>query len=224
MKAGRAIVHLVFPEAFARETAYALLSSEEKSRAGRFRFEKDANHWIACRASLRSILGNAIQRPPLEVPLVFSEFGKPALAPPFQFLHFNLSHCENLALIVLSEDGPVGIDLEPSNRAPELLECESTFCHPLEIQKLPLETDERSRQLLRIWTAKEAVLKAMGTGLSHPPESTRIQFEQQPAVALSYPELPGLEFQRLHELIHRDLRTHQAFVSAPSSVKSIEII
>jgi len=224
MNAGPAFIHLVSPAAITREAAFSCLTAGEKSQAERFRFEKDANHWAACRASLRRILGEAVQVPPGEVHLVFSKFGKPSLAAPYASLHFNLSHCQDLALIVRCTDGPVGIDLEPMTRAPELIECESTFCHPLEILELPSQIEDRGRQLLRIWTAKEAILKAMGTGLSHAPESTRILFQQPHAVAICDEGFPGHGKQCLHELIHPALSSHQAFVSLPESINRIEFL
>jgi 4'-phosphopantetheinyl transferase len=224
MMPGTAIVHLIFPEMIPQEEALACLTTDEKSHAGRFRFENDATQWIACRAGLRTILGEMAGIPPLEVPLVFSEFGKPGLAPPYDALHFNLSHCPGLALVALSHDGPVGIDLEPQSRAESLLECERSFCHPQEISDLPTREDERASTLLRIWTHKEAVLKAMGTGLSHPPEKVRIIFAGSNASAISDEPLSGIENQRLHRLEDPLLRLHQAVISTPRTVSMIRFI
>lgn len=224
MTAGIVTVHIVSPAEIPLESALDCLNPDEIARAGRFRFEPDADHWMACRAHLRIILGQAIWRSPREVPLIFSEYGKPALAPPYHFLHFNLSHCHDLAVIAMSLDGPVGIDLEATGRAPDLLECEATFCHPAEILALPDERENRSCQLLRIWTAKEALLKALGTGLSHPPESVRILFGNPIGTGISERPLAGIEDQRLHEPLHARLGDYQTFVSAPSSVTRIQLI
>ena len=221
MTSGIVTVHLIFPGLVPQEAAADCLSPDERLRAARFRFHEDALQWVACRASLRRILGETVNLPPNAVPLVLSEFGKPSLPPPFDSIHFNLSHCTGLAVVALGIDGPVGIDLEKLDRAPDLLECESTFCHPEEVRNLPDETSLRSRQLLRIWTAKEAVLKALGAGLSHPPENTRIVFDEPTSYAVSDSSLPGIEIQRLHELDFPELAGYQAFVSAPDSVRWI---
>jgi 4'-phosphopantetheinyl transferase len=221
MTPGIVTVHRVFPALVSYDTAAACVTGDELSRAARFRFRKDALHWAACRAGLRKILGRILQLPPSEVPLVLSEFGKPGLAPPFDWIHFNLSHCTSLAVVAVGIDGPIGIDLEQLNRAQDLLECESTFCHPVEVRDLPIKIPRRACELLRIWTAKEAVLKALGTGLSHPPEDTRIIFEKASIRAVSDSLLPGLEIQRLHALDFPELAAHQGFVSAPESVRSI---
>lgn len=224
MTSGQLNVHLVFPEMISQEAALACLTDLEIARAARFHFQNDAVHWIACRANLRKVLGHAIHRLPQEVPLILSENGKPLLAPPCNSLHFNLSHCSDLAIIALCADGPVGIDLEPLDRAPDLLECTTTFCHPLEISELPCEARARASQLLRIWTAKEALLKALGTGLLHPPESVRILFANPVGTAISDRPLAGVENQRLHELLHARLDGYQTFVSAPTAVTRIQMI
>ena len=224
MIAGVVVIHLVDPNTVPQDHARACLTTEERSRADRFQFQKDSIHWIACRASLRTILGTVLRIPAHEVPLIYSEFGKPALSPPHQFLHFNLSHCPSLAAIALSIDGPVGIDLEATERATDLLECESTFCHPDEISKLPTEIVARSLQLLRIWTAKEAILKALGTGLSSPPQLTQIIFGKYKTIAISDQLHLNIQYQQLKSIYDPRLENYQAFVSTGCSVKAVEIV
>jgi len=224
MTPGQVIIHPVFPVRIAPDLVEACLTDDEKSRAARFHFPKDAIHWAACRAALRAILGREIGMDPRAVPLVFSEFGKPLLAPPFDGLHFNLSHCPDLALVALSLDGPVGIDLESLERASDLLECESTFCHPEEIRGLPTETNARAVQLLRIWTAKEAVLKALGTGLSHPPELVRIVFGPMEATAVSDQGLVGIENQLIQGLENPDFEGYRVAISYQKGAARGEIL
>ena len=148
MKPGELVIHLLDPDVISAESAFAILSDSEKRRAERFRSESDGLRWSSFRAQLRIILGQALKLGPLEVPLIFSEFGKPLLAPPYEGLHFNLSHCADLGLIGLCLDGPIGVDIEPQDRDADLPECESIFCHPLEIKKLPENGLERAKQLL----------------------------------------------------------------------------
>jgi 4'-phosphopantetheinyl transferase len=222
--AGVVVIHLVDPSTVFSETAQAYLTNEEKSRAARFRFPQDAIHWAACRASLRMILGKTIHLPPQDVPLNYLEFGKPILASPYNFLHFNLSHCASLAAIALSTDGPVGIDLEAKERAPELLECESTFCHPVEILRLSTESAKRSFQLLQIWTAKEAILKALGTGLSFSPVDIQTVFEDD-SVHFSADKFPSkFVNQCVKSIIDQRLTRYQSFVSYDRSSTEIKIV
>jgi 4'-phosphopantetheinyl transferase len=217
------IVHVIRPGSISPERVAACLTGEEKARAARFKFEKDAVQWSACRAGLREILGRALGLHPADVSLIFSETGKPALASPHQRLHFNLSHCDGLAVVALSENGPVGIDVEPLDRAESLLECETSFCHPDEIVALPLRREERARQLLRIWTAKEAILKALGTGLTHPPEAVTIHLEGNAGGAISDIFLEGIENFRFHPLLHPALEAFQAVLALSAADKAFEI-
>ena len=152
-----------------------MLTGDDLLRAASFRFETDRIRWLACRAGLRRILAAATGKEPADLPLVANPFGKPLLAPPFDSLHFNLSHCGNLAVLAVSRDGPVGVDIEPLERAAELLEVIDGFCHPLEVAELP-GGPAATLRLLEIWTAKEALLKALGTGFATAPESVRTMF------------------------------------------------
>jgi 4'-phosphopantetheinyl transferase len=221
MNQGQVIIHLIVPGGISRERATLILTKPEIERASRFRFENDASHWIACRAHLRLILGKELSISPQEVPLVLSEYGKPVLASPHSALFFNLSHSKDLALLALSIDGPVGVDLENNDRGSDLLGCESTFCHSQEIIELPNDPQLRAAHLLRIWTHKEALLKALGTGLSHPPEQVRICFDQPFSTAVSDRRLEGIAGQHLQNLSHPLLKEYQAAISMPTTVRSV---
>lgn len=224
MKPRLAIVHVVSPESGSLERGREFLTESEIARAASFRFPEHEEQWIGFRAGLRRILGEAIGLPPRDVPISLTALGKPVLDPPFSHLHFSLSHCRDLALIALSTDGNVGVDLEPIARARDLDGCESTFCHPDEIAELPTEPTLRRRRMLEIWTAKEAVLKSLGTGFTHPPENVRILFGTAFSKADSAGNLPGMDAQVLHRLDHPALRDHIAMLSTAASVDRIEIV
>lgn len=221
MISGQVVIHLVIPGVLSQEQVTPCLTPTEMDRASRFRFAKDAMHWKSCRAQLRMILAKETGFMPNEVPLILSEFGKPLLGAPCSSLHFNLTHSDELALIALSLDGPVGIDLEKKCRGIDLLGCESTFCHPQEIDDLSGDPQLRAIQLLQIWTHKEAVLKALGTGFSQPPEQVCIRFDTTVCQAISVPYLRGIDNQWLKTLNHPLLENYQAVVSMPTGVKSI---
>ncbi|MCW1926668.1 4'-phosphopantetheinyl transferase superfamily protein [Luteolibacter arcticus] len=214
---GTALVLVVDPALVGAEMT-ASLSAAERKQAERFRFEKDAIHWRACRAALRGALGEALGIPPATVAFEFGEFGKPALSPEWQGLHFNLSHCRDLALIALCRDGAVGVDVEPADRAASLLGCEDAFCHPEEIAALPSEEVPRAFTLMDIWTKKEALLKALGTGFSVAAPSVSVA--QPPA---SYSGDPRFRDLRLHRLTGPLLQQHLACLAAPAAVSRLEI-
>ena len=208
--AGTVIVHIVDPASVADPQRD--LRSAEQELAARFRFQKNAVHWRACRAALRRILGRALGVPTPELTLITGEFGKPALPEPFIGLHFNLSHCEDLALVVLSMEGPVGVDIEAAGRAPSLLGCEVTFCHPEEIALLPDQEGPRAAALLEIWTRKEALLKALGTGMSLAPETVSLVGKEP------HPRLAPFT---VRPLSHPLLARHVARLAVPEGVTQV---
>ncbi len=221
METGTVIVHLIHPDAVSRRDADGYLTDEDKLRAMSFRDPEHGFRWMTWRASLRRILGDAIGVQPRDVPVVFNDFGKPLLAAPFDCLYFSLSHCDDLALLALCPDGPVGIDLEPLDRAGQLSGCETTFCHQDEIDGLPADEAEACSRLLEIWTAKEAVLKAVGTGFSHPPETMRLHKDAGRWVATSAKLLPHLSDQVVTRLDHPALTGYCASISSPTRVGRI---
>ena len=145
------------------ESLRRVLSPEEIRRAQRFRVEGAARHFIAARAALRSVLGKAVGMDPAEVSFALSEHGKPNL------LHggpcFNASDSGGFVAIAVTST-EVGIDIElarPLRRRDRLAR---RICTSRELEALVRFPEElRDSQLLRLWTCKEAALKAIGTGL-----------------------------------------------------------
>ena len=231
MKPGTVTIHIIPPcpsGPVATRMDDSPLTEEEHARSAKFRSAADSIRWAHYRSALRNILSARLEIPPRKVPITISPYGKPQLAAPFEHLHFNLSHSETLALVASSTDGPVGIDLEPLTRARDLLNYQRSFCHPQEITRLrSVPRTHLAELLLEIWSYKESLLKAVGTGLYHPPEALRIQpgpAARKTMTATSDTPLPGIDQQRLHRLHHADLTEYMATLSAPPSIRRIEII
>jgi 4'-phosphopantetheinyl transferase len=153
------------------DTAWERLDDAERARAGRFVFDRDRRRWTVFRAEAKRLLAAHLGRP---LPDWREETdGKPFLAG--RPVEFNLTHGERFAALVISEHGPVGVDLEPLARGRDLLDAAAAFCHPDELAGLPVAPDARADRLIRIWTAKEAFLKALGAGLTQPPREIRLR-------------------------------------------------
>lgn len=154
-----------------------LLNDEERRRADAFHFETDRQRWTAARAALRIALGRWTGKTPDRVAITVDAQGKPHLAHSDASVHFNLSHSGNFALIALSNQGPLGIDIEPKARGVTLISCATAFLSPNELTKLGTieNREDRARHLITTWCAKEAYLKALGSGLSIPPETLSLE-------------------------------------------------
>jgi len=103
--------------------------------------------------------------------IVRGEHGKPHLPHPFDTLGFNWSHSGELALLAVGVGPPgfqLGIDVETVRPRPRALELSQRFFAADETATLAgLEGDARLAAFIRLWTVKEAVLKAHGGGLSY---------------------------------------------------------
>lgn len=121
------------------------------------------------RAPLRALLGVYLGRAADSVQLHDDRHGRPALAEPDAWLHFNWSHSGSVAVVALARDLPtLGVDVEVLReraRAGDL--ARRYFAADEATQLAALDAGERARGFLRLWTAKEAVLKGLGRGLAY---------------------------------------------------------
>ncbi|MCL2419459.1 MAG: 4'-phosphopantetheinyl transferase superfamily protein, partial [Conexibacteraceae bacterium] len=121
------------------------------------------------RDAMRAILGTYLNAPPDSIEIETTPEGKPYL--PTAELHFNLSHSRDLALVAVSKQAPVGIDLERPRhfRAPDRLArricSEREYATLVRLGHLSVAAPEAQEQLLRLWVRKEAVLKGTGEGI-----------------------------------------------------------
>ena len=142
------------------------LSPDERERANRFRQPQDRLRFVIARGMLRMILAGCVGRPPSELEFTYGERGKPQLKGNSAGIEFNVSHSEDRALFAIALNRPVGIDVEYI-RAIEVLSLAKRFFRPSEYGVLSaLDGAERLRGFFRLWTAKEAYLKATGEGLA----------------------------------------------------------
>ena len=168
----------------------ALLSPAESARAARFRFSKDRIRYIVRTAMLRQILSRYLNIAPTRMSFNYGEFGKPfldsrRLNPEIRNLHFNLSHSDDAALIAISGAGPIGIDVERI-RGNMNIDGLAAHCFTSEERSAlePLQGDAAVDLFFRLWTAKEAYVKAIGRGLSQNPQSVQISVNVDSTVTL----------------------------------------
>lgn len=110
-----------------------------------------------------------------EMTMAFAANGKPEIESPVG-IHFNLSHSGRWVVCIVDE-APVGIDIE---RIRPLTADEYGYaCTPAENEALARQRTERDRALMfcRIWTVKEAYLKATGSGLAAALTDLTVRFD-----------------------------------------------
>ncbi|MEM1172392.1 MAG: 4'-phosphopantetheinyl transferase superfamily protein [Cyanobacteria bacterium P01_H01_bin.35] len=142
-----------------------ILSSDEIERANRFYFERDKNRFIIARGTLRKILSRYLNIEPNKLEFTYSDRGKPYLRN--TSILFNLSHSQDLALYAITKVNLIGIDLEyirPMNDAESLAKRFFSNQEYNLISQLPPQKQQET--FFKLWTCKEAYLKATGDGLA----------------------------------------------------------
>ncbi len=148
----------------------ALLSGEEADRAQRFVFIEHRLRFIARRAFLRRLLASYIGScNTKDIEFEYGAMGKPALAPPYADLNFNLSVSHDWCLVAVTFAGQVGIDIEKRRDILSMNEVADTCFSPAELEEyVSIPPDEKERAFFDGWTRKEAFIKAIGKGLAFP--------------------------------------------------------
>jgi 4'-phosphopantetheinyl transferase len=143
-----------------------ILSSSEKDRANRFYRAQDRALFVLTRAALRRLLGEVTGVLPQDIAFAEGRYGKPYLASGAG-PHFNVSHSGSFALIGLSPIRPVGVDIEVMREAGGELELAQAFFSDKEYRALEaLDQEALLSSFYKIWTCKEALLKACGKGIA----------------------------------------------------------
>ncbi len=146
-----------------------LLSQEERQHAERFRFSHDRYRYIVRRGILRTLLSEYIGQEPHALRLAKNPFGKPYIQDGPRSLGFNVSHSQGLAAIAVSETRDIGVDVEqlrPMEHIPQMVK---HFFSPEEQARFgPGSDSDLTLLFFQHWTGKEAYIKALGQGLSHP--------------------------------------------------------
>jgi 4'-phosphopantetheinyl transferase len=176
----------------------SLLSPDERTRAERFRFQRDRKRFCVARGVLRVILGRYLRITPGHVQFRYEPSGKPCLAESqsSEGIHFSLAHSGGWTLYAFVLGRRVGIDLEYVRPLPDIELIATSFFSALEqdtLRRLPI--DQQCEAFYNAWTRKEAYLKALGCGLSYPLDQFDVSLVPGELACLrgvrGYPEEPS---------------------------------
>lgn len=122
---------------------------------------------VPAQAQAAAWLAESLATEPTLVAFARDTFGRPQLQPPLQAHDCNWSHSGEGLLVAVGEGVDLGVDLEWRRPRPRALALAERFFSPPEVQWLQASPDDtHEARFLRLWCAKEAVLKAHGQGLS----------------------------------------------------------
>lgn len=162
-----------------------LLSRSEKENVMKIQEGELQKRALLARALVRSTISRYVtqcQIDPQALKFRKNVFGKPELdfqnsskhcLPPLQF---NISHSSSLIACGVTMHSPIGIDVEEKTRKikNDIIAFAKRFFSPKEIEVLSAISDPESQrqEFIKLWTLKEAYVKALGRGFSATPFKT----------------------------------------------------
>ena len=164
-----------------------ILSVDERLRADRFVRRRDRDHWIVAHGVLRHLLGRYCGIDPDAIAFEHGAVGKPGIAHRSvrdEPMTFNLAHSHGRALVGVARGRDIGVDLEWIRDDFDPLPIVRQFFFGTELVAIQSAPPGLLRDAFyRHWVAKEAVLKAQGSGLSVPLDSFWVTFEADGSIA-----------------------------------------
>lgn len=147
----------------------AVLSTDEQARADRFKIEAKQREFIIGRGLTRCILARLLHLDPKALQFGYGPHGKPFLKQPDggDALQFNLTHSHDWLLLAVTLGRAIGIDIEKQRVEVDIERLAERFFSPAEAVALSqLNADLQRAAFFRCWSRKEAVIKAVGRGVS----------------------------------------------------------
>ena len=154
----------------------ALLAPNEKERASAFRFDRDRVRFIVMRGMLRLILSSCLDTEAASIELEVDKYGKPSVPGGAEF---SVGYSGDIGLIAVAST-PVGVDIEevdPRNVTAEMVE--EVFSPGEKKSYLSGVMSEDVGTFYRGWVRKEAIVKAVGRGLSYPLSQVGSRLEEK---------------------------------------------
>jgi 4'-phosphopantetheinyl transferase len=144
-----------------------VLDPGERRRAERMRV--GGREWSWGRGAQRTILAHYLGLPAADIRFDYSASGKPRLAGDRR-LAFSFARTDGLALLAVSRDRELGVDVERENPRTDVAVVAREFLSPLELAAIECApVEERRAAFFRAWVRHEARLKLLGHGLAGDP-------------------------------------------------------
>ena len=163
-----------------------LLTDDERNRLRAFRFEKHRREYLVTRALVRTALSTYGSTPPAAWRFATNAYGRPAIDPP-SALRFNLSNHPTMVVCAVVTGAEIGVDVEPLDRAGDILSVATTVFAPGELAELRALPRAMAREhAVSLWTLKEAYIKARGMGLALPLDAFAFSFDGPGAPRIAF--------------------------------------
>lgn len=189
------------------------LDQYELRRAFQFRFVRDRTQFVFARGLLRHILSLYVHKDPARIELWNTACGKPEIRERSrtgrQYVRFNYSHSDGIAVYAIARDRRVGIDVERVQDITAESIAGHFFCASEIAALRSLPASQQTEAFFQCWTRKEAYIKARGEGCRIPLDSFEV-----------FPETDGSVVITDDENFPWSL---QSFVPAPGCVAAVAV-
>ncbi|MGW2819051.1 4'-phosphopantetheinyl transferase family protein [Streptomyces sp. NPDC001415] len=140
----------------------AVLDAEERRRGAAAAFPEIRRRHTVSHGVTRQILGRYLDTPPHHLRFGHGDWGKPGLVCHAD-LRFSLSHCDDLALLAVTTGRDVGVDIERVHGGDRTRLADRHFPRAeAELVRAGGDRAESAARFARLWTRKEAWVKAAG--------------------------------------------------------------
>lgn len=160
------------PHADHEADSLAWLDAAERRRLQRFEIRGPGRRFALCRAALRAVLADRLACRNQRITFGAGDHGKPFAmvdGVPAE-ISFNVSHSGDHGLVAVRPLGDLGIDVEQRQPRRHMdLVIDTVFTGTEQAALTGAEGRDRTDLFLDFWTMKEALIKALGTGLSTDP-------------------------------------------------------
>lgn len=154
---------------------------------GRLHFARDRQVYLAAHVLVRSVLSRYAPLAPEDWRFIRGPHGRPEIAEGLPRLRFNLAHCADLAVLAVTREADVGVDVESAARpAPADFVARGLLAEAEYRDWRACAPEAREERFFAYWTLKEAYLKARGLGLSVPARHVAFALDAPEGVAATF--------------------------------------
>lgn len=155
-----------------------LSAKEQESYQRACQFQKHPPQ-LASRALLRLLLSHYIPTKAQDIAMIEGEHGKPSLQD-YPWLQYSTSHTKTDIVFAITCHDRLGIDIETLRPTKDYLDLAKRFFSPTEYAYLSTLSEQDGKQaFIKLWTVKEAFVKAVGFGLSYPLSDFTVVFTDE---------------------------------------------
>jgi 4'-phosphopantetheinyl transferase len=141
-----------------------VLDDGDRARAAAFLSQRDRQQYAVAHGALRILAARELRVTPSALRWDRGPYGKPALAAPWSGLSTSLSHSADLIAVAIAVGRAVGVDIQHVAPRLDVVAMSARFYPPAEAAYVAAGGDDgaRSDRFTRLWSRKEAVVKAAG--------------------------------------------------------------